>query len=150
MNTRILTLLALFMLLDAGSAVSAAERRLVLIANSQSSISALAPTEVRKLYLGVALQHNGKTLKPIRNDSDSLAQEVFLQKVLFMSERVYERQVLSKVFRMGGNRPDVYTDRDKLLSGVRNDPGAITYAWEDSVSNQAGVKIIGVLWQGDI
>ena len=59
-------------------------------------------------------------------------------------------QVLSKVFRMGGNRPDIYSDKDDLLNSVRNNPAAITYAWEDSLANQSGVKVIGVLWQGDI
>ena len=94
--------------------------------------------------------HNGLILKPLRNETDPLLTEVFLQKVIFMSERSYDRELLSRVYRLGGKRPEIYSENTKLVNELRDIPGTLTYMWSDDVEDTAGLKSLGVIWAGSI
>lgn len=123
-------------------------RRLVLVSSSHADIPQLAPTQVRKLYLGAPLVMDGKRIEPLRNTSDRLLYEVFLQKIVFMSARSYERQLLSQVFRGGGGQPQAYENTDDLSNALKNNPYMVSYMWSDTVAERAGLKVIQELWQG--
>lgn len=120
----------------------AAESRLVLVANVQSSILQLTPDEARKLYLGIPMVADGKLIHPLRNNSDETLQEMFMQKVMFMSTQAYERQILARVFRTGGARPPVYTEMRDLLKALEADRHAVTYLPRDTALATSGVKIV--------
>lgn len=142
----------LLLLLNTGAShgLAAEERRLVLVTASTSNITPLSPTEVRKLFLGLAVTQNGLRLEPLHNVSDSLLNEVFLQKIIFMSAQSYERQLMSQVFRLGGHRPIRYTDADKLITVLQDTPGALSYMWLSSAQQIPGIKVVQELWQGPV
>ena len=123
-------------------------RRLVLVSGGNSDIPPLAPTQVRKLYLGAPLVVDGKHIEPLRNTSDPLLYEVFLQKIVFMSARSYERQLLSQVFREGGGQPKVFVNADELTNTLRKNPYTVSYMWSDMVASWPGLKEVQELWQG--
>ena len=123
-------------------------RRLVLVSGGNSDIPPLAPTQVRKLYLGAPLIVHGKRIEPLRNTSDLLLYEVFLQKIVFMSARNYERQLLSQVFREGGGQPKVFEDTDELTDILRKNPHTVSYMWSDTATGRPGLKVVQELWQG--
>lgn len=125
----------------------AAEPDLVLVTSNLSTIGPLTTEEVRKLYLGVSMFHEGQTIKPLLNYSDSYVQEVFMQKVMFMSTPAYQRQILSRVFRMGGNRPPAYTGLHMLLDALKADSSTLTYMYSDEASAHPELKIISTLWE---
>lgn len=125
-----------------------APRTLVLAASAETNLPALTVAETRKLFLGVPLERNGATVTPILNTSDNLLQEVFLQKVTFMSSPAYQTQLVSTVFRLGGKRPSVYADQRALVEALRHDPHAVTYLWQDQVEKSGGLKVVSVLWSG--
>ncbi|MDO8412478.1 MAG: hypothetical protein Q7S51_01665 [Gallionellaceae bacterium] len=120
---------------------------LVLVASNTSTIAPLTADEVRKLYLGIPIFNNGQTIKPLLNHSDGYLKEVFMQKVMFMSTPAYERQILSRVFRMGGNRPPVYTGLHTLLSALKDDPSTLSYMYSDEASAHPELKIVSTLWE---
>ena len=126
----------------------AAERQLVLVAAQGSAATTLAPAEVRKLFLGGAVEVNGQRLEPLVNASDELLHEVFLQKVVFMAARSYDRHVLGLVFRSGGHRPARYTSTEELVQALAREPRAVTYMWADQARRLRGVKIVQELWHG--
>ena len=142
----------LLLLLNAGAShgLAAEERRLVLVTASTSNITPLSPTEVRKLFLGLAVTQNSLRLEPLHNASDSLLNEVFLQKIIFMSAQNYERQLMSQVFRLGGHRPIRYTNAEKLVTALQDTPGALSYMWLSSAQQIAGIKVVQELWQGPV
>jgi hypothetical protein len=125
-----------------------AERTLVLAASADATFLPLSIPETRKLFLGVPLERNGVTITPILNTSDPLLQEVFLQKVTFMSSPAYQTQLVSTVFRLGGKRPSTYADSRTLLDALRKDSHAVTYLWQDQVDKTHGLKTVSVLWTG--
>lgn len=148
---KFITTLGLLLLLECafGLATVSAER-LVLVTSSRSTLPALTPSEVRKLFLGRPVVKDGVRLEPLRNSTDPILQEVFLQKVVFMSGRAYERQLLSNVFREGGERPGDFNNTDQLLAALQSKTGSLTYMWENSAKSTPGVKVITELWQGSL
>jgi len=121
---------------------NAAGTRLVLVTSAQSPIHQLAPDEARKLYLGMPMMVDGKLIHPLRNNSDMTVQEMFMQKVMFMSTEAYERQILSHVFRSGGNRPPVFTQIPELLKALNSDRNAVTYLPRETALSKDGIRII--------
>lgn len=121
------------------------ESSLVLVANARSVIKQLSPAEVRKLYLGVPMIVESHRVHPLRNNTDSMVQEMFMQKVMFMSTPAYERQILSQVFRMGGTRPLVYVEMRDLLRALETDPAAVTFLSRELATTRPGLKIVGEL-----
>jgi hypothetical protein len=143
-----LSCLPLLILLSANATDAAPPRTLVLATSTNSAIPALTTQEARKLFMGVPLEKDGAHPIPLLNTSDALTYEVFLQKVAFMSASVYESQTLSVVFRLGGKRPDSYSDLPTLVQTLQQNPGTVTYLWEEQVKANQGIKTVNVLWQG--
>jgi hypothetical protein len=126
----------------ATSMVRAEEQRIVIVASSGSGIKAISAKEVRRAYLGATIVLEGVEIKPLLNQTDKLAAEVFLQKVLFMSAEAYERQLLARAFR-GGSRPKAYANLTNLLAALQNDNATITFMLYETAINTPGIRIIG-------
>jgi len=124
------------------------QRRLLLVTSEESTIPPLTHKEVKKIFLGVPEIKNGKRLKPLRNASDELITEVFLQKLIFMSKRRYEHEIVTRVFRDGGVRPPIFKNISELVDELHQTPGSLTYMWASQLAQTSGVKSIGVLWEG--
>lgn len=122
-----------------------AEPQLVMVASAKSPIRSLSTVEIRRLYLGVPLTLEGHELEPLRNQIDPLVQEVFLQRVLFMSLHAYERQSAARVFRTGGNPLRQFTEQPALLAALAANPYAVTYMPADQAIRQPELKIIATL-----
>lgn len=145
-KTVILLLCISFLSMSASG--EAPQRRLLLVTGENSKIPSLTHLEVKKIFLGVPEIKGGVRLKPIRNASDDLITEVFLQKIIFMSKRRYEHEIVTRVFRDGGVRPPVYKDISELVDELRQSPEALTYMWASQLEQSSGVKSVGVLWEG--
>ncbi len=141
-------LFLLLVLLKSSYLSADTSRTLVLATGTNSKVPALSIQEARKLFLGVPLVKEGENQVAILNTSDPLAFQIFLQKIAFMSEHTYEAQTMSVVFRLGGKRPENYSDLNTLIDALLQTPGAVTYLWEDQIRSNQGLKSVGVLWQG--
>ncbi len=140
--------LALLALILAVHTAHAAEQRMVLVSAGQTEVAPLTRQELRRLFLGVPIVRDGHALQPLRNGTDPLLYEIFLQKVVFLSARNYEHQMLSQVFRQGGQRAPLYTRMDELVDALKTRPGAVTYMWANTAETLPGIRIIGDIWQG--
>ena len=143
---QLLTLLGCLCLLVSVCAAQPAQRSLLLVASEDSQLGAFTHAELRKVFLGIPVTRSGVRLKPLLNTTDNRATSIFLQQVIFMSEREYKRQLLSRVFRLGDPRPREYDDIDVLAEALRNTPGSLTYMWSDQFDTQAGLASLGELW----
>lgn len=143
-----LGIVGLLLLFGAQSLWAITRHSLVLATSANSSMPALTVQEARKLFLGVPLEKGGEHPVPLLNISDPLIFEVFLQKVAFMSANAYESQTISVVFRLGGKRPESFNDLKNLVETLQQNPGTVTYLWEDQVKANQGLKAVNVLWQG--
>ena len=132
-------------LLTAARPVSAAER-LVLIVSADSKVEQLDSLEVRKLFLGLTVTHNGDRLRPVLDETDARIKEIFLQNIVSMSETTYDRSVLRLALIQGQIKPIAYKDIAQLIKAVIADPTAVSYAWAQDVVHDPRIKILRVLW----
>jgi hypothetical protein len=145
---RFIFLFVLLVLFSADCIWAISKHSLVLATSAASSLPPLTIQEARKLFLGVPMEKDGERFVPLLNTSDSLTYEVFLQKVAFMSASAYETQTISIVFRLGGKRPESFSDLKNLVNALQQNPEAVTFLWEDQVRANQGIKSVSVLWQG--
>lgn len=131
-------------MLPATLMVHAEEQRIAIVASAESAIKAISAKDTRRAYLGATIVLDGVEIKPLRNQTDKLAGEVFLQKVLFMSSEAYERQLLARAFR-GGSSPKAYEKLADLLAALHNDKSTITFMLYETAINTSGIRIIGSL-----
>ena len=124
---------------------AASESRLVLVASARSPIAALSQADVRRLYLGIPSTQDGHEIIPVRNAVDHTVQEIFLQRVLFMSSQAYERQISARLYRTGGNRVAEYFSLRELAAALHADPWAVSYMSETTAQGLAGIKIVALL-----
>lgn len=134
------------LLLLANVASSARPERLVLIVSADSKVEQLDSLEVRKLFLGMTVAHDGVQLRPLLNEADPMVKEVFLQNVVAMTDTSYDRRILRLALQRGSLLPTVYTDTTKLLNDVAADPTAVSYAWYRNVALDRKIKVLRVLW----
>jgi len=122
----------------------AEEQRIAIVVNAESGIKAISAKQVRRAYLGASIVLNGIEVRPLLNQSDQLAVEVFLQRILFMSAEAYERQLIAHSFQ-GGIRPRAYENMTALFTALHNDNAAITFMLYDTAIKTTGIRIIGKL-----
>jgi hypothetical protein len=142
---RIAATAVLVALLTVSRPVSAAEQ-LVLIVSAASKIEQLDSLEVRKLFLGLTVTHNGDRLRPVLDEADARVKEIFLQNVVSMSDTTYDRSVLRLALIQGQIKPLAYKDIALLIQAVIADPTAVSYAWAKDVVHEPRIKILRVLW----
>lgn len=124
-----------------------ADHSMILIANVDSPIEAISPLDLRKLYLGfVVMTSNGAPVRPLSNASDTQLKEIFLQDVMGMSSRSYDRRLLTLTLQTGRRRPEVIEDLSILLQRIDSDLQSITFVWEEDIESLDSVKVIRVLW----
>jgi len=134
------------MLLLCATATADAGEELVLIVSAQSNIDPLDSTLVRKLFLGLTVNHLGSRLRPVLNESDARIKELFLQNVVSMSESNYDRYILRLSLLQGRTQPVVFKDKKRLIDDIAADPSAVGYVWAKDVAHDAHIKILRVLW----
>jgi len=130
--------------------VSAHEDRhqtLVLVTASDSLVKKLRPGLFRKLFLAVPVASNNQALTPLINISDDLLYEVFLQKVVYMSKRHYERMLVSKTFRTGRPRPARFSDNIELVKALNSISGSVSVMWQKDAENEKFIRIVQTLWE---
>lgn len=126
---------------------SRADDVVVLVTGVESPVSDISSLDIRKAYLGIAVTLNENTLRPLRRRGDERLNLIFLQAVIAMSQKSYERRLLSMMLKFGTPRPVEVDSHKELLERLARHPYAIAYMWKTDADADARVKIIRVLWQ---
>jgi len=139
-RTPLLILIALVFGLSLPSMASA--RELVVVSSDATNYLPLSRFELRKLFLGYPVEQNGKMISAIRNTSDDRAYQVFLQKLIRLSAKNYERRLLSKTFKTGAANVPTADSLDALIDELQQTDSTLSFMWKDEVESQSGVKVI--------
>ena len=129
-----------------GTALAAAPARVALVTRSDSNVQALAPTEIRRLFLGMPVYQNDRRLLPILKTDDRLLYEAFLQKAMYLSATNYETQLVRRVFQYGGTRPLATEDPAQFRQTLLSDTQHIGFMWEADALDDPAVRIVQLLW----
>ena len=142
----LLTLVALTCML-AGSA--RAERSVVLVTHEGCAMETISMLDIRKAYFGIAVSYQGRLVRAFRLNSDVDLNRVFFQTVVAMSEKSYERRLLSMLLKYGTPRPPEFEDVAALAAALRRSDCGIAYLWLDDVTSKKNLRSIRLLWQSD-
>lgn len=121
---------------------NAMECPLLVVADQSAPVAPLSRKTVRRIYLGVHYRTEIGPLKPAHNTSDDVLQEVFLQKILFMSKNAYRRVLASRLVRLREAGPAEYQDIDKLIQALHTNPRLITYIWQSQLPTGGHLKVL--------
>jgi hypothetical protein len=125
---------------------ASADETLVLIVSADSKVEQLDSLEVRKLFLGMTVIHNGDRLRPLLNEAEPRLKDVFLQNIVSMTDMTYDRRILRLALQGGRSLPAVYADKFMLINTVAADPTSVSFAWARDVQHDKRIKILRVLW----
>ena len=126
---------------------SLADVAVVLVTYKDSPIQSISSLDIRKVYLGISVTIDCSTIRALRRRDDERLNQIFLQTVLAMSERSYERRLVSLMLKFGTPRPAEVDGSDELLEALVTIPSSITYMWKSDAEADSRARIIGVLWQ---
>jgi hypothetical protein len=127
------------------SAGTAADQ-LVLVTGRGSPITRIEPLEVRKLFVGLSAQADGRPLRAIHNESDGTLRPYFLQHVVALSGSSYERRRLELTLQQGRQRPQEVRTLDELVQALGRDGQAVSYMWRSTAERTGQLKVLRVLW----
>jgi len=125
---------------------ASADETLVLIVSADSKVEQLDSLEVRKLFLGMTVIHNGDRLRPLLNEAEPRLKDVFLQNIVAMTDMTYDRRILRLALQGGRSLPAVYADKVMLINSVASDPTAVSFAWAKDVQHDRRIKVLRILW----
>lgn len=145
---RFVALLALLTVLLPGSGISETtmDKPVVLVTGPASQLQPLSPRQLRQLYLGIPITQVHQKIQPLINATDNNLRELFLQRILFMSARNYERHIVSTIFKTGHQGPASHTSVDALVDALKDQPGCVTFMTMDTATNTPGIRILQPLW----
>lgn len=128
--------------------VQAGEDRLVLVAPEGQKVQPLNKTELRRLFLGLPVYRKGVLLQPLINKSEDFCYQVFLQSIVGMSQKRYERTLVSSLYRQGINSPPVYTDVDKILEEMTKSSSRVSFMFIHDGTELTGksLEIVQEIW----
>ena len=126
---------------------AAAQQQVVLVASSASTLNDLDSIQLRKIYLGFEITHDGTAIKALRNNTDGQLNNIFLQTVVAMSEKAYTRRQLSLTLRHGIPRIAEFDNLETLFRALERNPYSITYMWKKDAERRQDVRILRVLWE---
>jgi hypothetical protein len=121
---------------------------LVIVARADSPIESLSNLDLKKIYLGIAVRIDGETIRGVRNVSDELLDRIFLQNIVAMSERTYQRRLLSFTLRYGRPRPPEISSLEELLERLSANPYAVSYMWKADAEARKEIRILRTIWRG--
>ena len=148
MMPRLCLRLAALIAIALQSGYSRADHSVVLVAREDCAITAIDPLDLRKIYLGFPVRDKlNSPLRAATNQSQRELYEIFLQDVMAMSARAYDRRLLTLTLQSGRRRPEIYQHVPELIRAVESDPGLITFMWEEDFDKAKGLKILRVIWK---
>ena len=124
-----------------------ADDTMVLVTSSESPITDISSLDIRKAYLGISVRIAGSTVRPILQQDDDRLNLIFLQSVIAMSQKSYDRRLLSMMLKFGTPRPGKADSREALIETLQGNPYAIGYMWKSDAASDARVRTVKVLWQ---
>jgi hypothetical protein len=128
---------------------ASAERMVMLVTNDSCEMDSISMLDVRKAYLGITVRFEATPVRAFRLNNDHQLSQIFYQTVVAMSEKSYERRLLSMLLKFGTPRPREFDDVASLIAALGRADCPIAYMWSDDVESASGVRNIRLLWQGD-
>jgi len=118
----------------------------VLVVAESSSVQKISVLEIRRIYLGLPPSSPSLIKKPVINLSDRIVYKVFLKNIMHMTQKGYQRKIVKRMFRQGGEKIKHIQDINKLVEYLKNNPNDISFMDEKTAKKTKGIRIVQKLW----
>ncbi|NRA60210.1 MAG: hypothetical protein HRU25_04725 [Psychrobium sp.] len=125
---------------------NAAAKELVLVSSNATNYQTFSKLEIKKLFLGYPMIKNSTKVQAIRNLSDQLSYQIFLQNIISMSAKNYERRLMSKTFRTGTTNVSLQHSLSQLKQQLIAQRSHVSVMWRHDILEEDKLKIVQVLW----
>ncbi|MFV2005364.1 MAG: hypothetical protein ACC650_09155 [Gammaproteobacteria bacterium] len=139
-------LIVALMILCCTSTYASGVNHAVLVAAAGTPVEKFTNKELRLLYLGYPVTRGKRRFEPLINQSGEITYQGFLQKVMFMSKQSYNRKLVTRVFRHGGERPPSFQQRGPLIIELKKNTNAITFMMPEVAAGIEGIQVVQPLW----
>ena len=119
---------------------------LVIIVNTENSVSALSPQEVRKYMLKEAISWpNGKKVRSVDRKGSPPQRKTYLKGVVNMNPDQLEKYWVGLRYKNGVPLPPKLGSDQQVIEYVQSFAGAVGYVNSSSISTdqQSSIKIVG-------
>jgi len=123
--------------------------RLLLVTGSKNHINPLDKNELRRLFLGMPVYRSGEMLKPLLNKTDERCYQIFLQSVIGMSQKRYERTLVLGIYRQGYRSPPVYTKLEELQAELNRNPDGVSFIYDQGQFKDVPFYVVQEIWISD-
>lgn len=124
-----------------------ADQEAVLFTSRGCNVDEFSMLEVRKAFLGISVEKTGHPVSAFRYVADPVLNDVFLQSVVNMTRRTYERRLLSMLVKYGNPRPPEHEEFDKLVAAIVDQGCGLSLGWRDNVEREPELRIIRTVWR---
>jgi len=122
-------------------------KELVLVSSVNANYEPLSSFEVRKIFLGYPIKRGNASINAIRNKIDEDSYQIFLQKVIHLSARNYERRIISKTFRTGTPVVGEVDTLSALKDELQRNKFSVSVMWLEDAQLDSSIKVIQRLWK---
>lgn len=126
--------------------VVVAKQQLVLVTASECPATEIGTLEVRKAYLGIGVELHGYPVRAFRFSGDETIVQLFFQNIVAMSEKSYERRMLSMALKYGRPRPIEFESVNELVAALRGRKCSIGYMWREDATSFSELRVLKILW----
>ena len=120
----------------------------VVSANNMNGLS-LSKFELRKVFLGYSVNKDGKEISAVRNISDKDAYQLFLSQLIRLSDRNYEKRLMSKTFRTGLANVPKEKSLEAVYAELKRGDAVLSFMWLDEAQAEPGVSVIQTIGEDD-
>ena len=125
----------------------AEDRTVVLVTGNGCPMNDISALDIRKAYLGIGVSYERQSIWAFRLNNDAKLSQVFFQNVVAMSEKTYERRLISLLLQYGRPRPREFDSVEEMVSAMTGIPCGVGYMWQSELDGLDGIKAIRILWQ---
>lgn len=118
----------------------------VLVTAENSQLNKLSIIEVRKLYLGQAASKISGIKQPVINECDKQVYQAFMNKIMRMTEKSYNRKRIKRIFRQGSDKIVTINNDEELIKFIIDNPNNVTFMSMENAKNVKGIKVVQPLW----
>jgi len=118
----------------------------VLVVWESSPVQKISVIEIRRIYLGLPSSKESLIKKPVINSSDLAVYKIFLKNIMHMTEKGYQRKIVKRIFRQGGEKVKEVKNLSELINHLKLNINDISFMDPETAKTTKGIKVVQVLW----
>ena len=141
-----ITVVIVFLVFSIFNACYAQDPVGVLVVSESSPVKKANVLEIRRIYLGLPSSADSLIKNPVINSSSQDVYKAFLKNIMHMTEKGYQRKIIKRIFRQGGEKVKEIQSISELVNYLNKNIYDVSFMSESTAKKTKGIKVVQVLW----